>query len=85
MCRYVLVNSSGLSNGARAGVTLAALAGLALLVGLPITLNKRRKAARRAAKEHDARAKLMGAQLPSSSTSSDNDAELGGGRCCSGG
>ncbi|EIE26107.1 hypothetical protein COCSUDRAFT_46497 [Coccomyxa subellipsoidea C-169] len=58
---YVPV-SKGLSNGAKAGVTLAVLVGLALLVVLPIVLLKRRKARRRAAANPaEARARLVDA------------------------
>ncbi len=54
--------SKGLSNGAEAGITLAALAGIALLVALPIALLKRRKAHRRAAADSaEARARLVDA------------------------
>ena len=52
--------SRGLSNGAKAGITLAALVGIALLVVLPIVLFKRRKA-RRAAEPAEARAALVDA------------------------
>lgn len=80
--RYVPV-SRGLSNGARAGVTLAILAGLAALIGIPVTLHKRRKAARRAADEQESRAKLMmRSSAESSSDDGSDDAELGKGRCC---
>ena len=57
--RYVPV-SRGLSNGAKAGITLAALVGIALLVVLPIVLFKRRKAWR-AAEPAEARAALVDA------------------------
>lgn len=57
--RYVPV-SKGLSNGAKAGITLAVLVGIALVVVLPIVLLKRRKA-RRAAEPAEARAALVDA------------------------
>ncbi len=54
--------SKGLSNGAKAGITLAVLVGFALLVVVPIVLLKRRKARRRAtANPAEARARLVDA------------------------
>ncbi|BDA44392.1 probable multicopper oxidase LPR1 homolog 3 at C-terminar half [Coccomyxa sp. Obi] len=58
---YVPV-SKGLSNGAKVGITLAALVGIAVLIVLPIVLLKQRKAARRrAAEPAEARAALVAA------------------------
>lgn len=72
--------SKGLSNGAKAGVTLAVLAGLVVLIGVPIAVHKRRKAAaRRLADELDSRAKLM---PPRVSESSEDSAERGQNRRC---
>ena len=60
-CRFVPV-SKGLSNGGKAGITLAVLAAFALLVVLPIVLLKRRKGRRRAeADQAESRAKLVDA------------------------
>lgn len=60
-CRYVPV-SKGLSNGGKAGITIAVLVAFVLLVVLPIVLLKRRKARRRAAADQaESRAKLVDA------------------------
>jgi hypothetical protein len=58
LCRYLPV-SKGLSNGAQAGITIAVLIGLAVLIAVPVVLLKRRKAQRRALREQESRARLV--------------------------
>ena len=57
-CSYVEMQHKGMSSGAMAGITLAALAAFVALVVVPIVVAKRRKMLRRRAQE-EGRSRLV--------------------------